>query len=476
VETLLDLVRRGLPCVVAVAAAVPGPAAGAQIDAAALGLAWAMPFGGLLLSIAILPLVAMRLWHHHFGKITVGWTLLCIVPFGWAHGSEVAIEIALHTLLLEYVPFIVFIGTLYVVAGGIHLRGNLKGTPGLNTGILALGGVLASVMGTTGAAMLLVRPLIRANDDRINASHTIVFFIFIVANIGGAMTPLGDPPLFLGFLKGVSFFWPLRHMLLPTLLAMVILLSLYYTIDAALYMRDLAQGLLPDPTPPSALRVEGGINFLLLGVVLAAVLASGLWKPGIEIGVLGQRLPLPGLVRDAVFVLVAAVSLAVTPKQVRRANEFGWGPIAEVAKLFFGIFVTMAPVLLMLKSGEAGAFAPLVRLVTDAGGEPVNHAYFWLVGGLSSFLDNAPTYLVFFNLAGGNAEHLMTTMAPTLTAISAGAVFMGANTYIGNAPNFMVKAIAEAGGIRMPSFFGYLLWSGSTLLPLFGLITLIFFR
>jgi len=458
-----------------VVAIAPSAAAAAEFDAARLGLAWALPFVGILLSIALMPLVALRVWHHHYGKIAFGWALACIVPLGVAFGAHTAADLTLHTLLLEFLPFIVFIGTLYVVAGGIYVRGNPKGTPLVNTGMLAIGGVLASVMGTTGAAMLLVRPLIRANDDRRHNAHTIVFFIFIVANVGGSLTPLGDPPLFLGFLKGVDFFWTLRHMFLPMLFVLAILLALYFALDSALYMRDIAQGLKRDPTPASALRIEGSVNFLLLAVVLGAVLMSGLWKPGIEIDVLGQKLPLEGLVRDAIFVTVAAVSLAITPRATRRANEFGWAPIAEVAKLFFGIFVTMAPVLLMLRAGESGAFAALVRLVTDGAGRPVDAAYFWLTGALSSFLDNAPTYLVFFNLAGGDAQVLMTTMAPTLTAISAGAVFMGANTYIGNAPNFMVKAMAEESGIAMPSFFGYMMWSAAILLPIFGLMTFVFF-
>jgi Na+/H+ antiporter NhaD/arsenite permease-like protein len=457
------------------AALLPVAARAAEFDAARLGLVWALPFVGILLSIALMPLVALRVWHHHYGKIALAWALACLVPLAVAFGAPTAIDLALHTLLLEYLPFIVFIGTLYVIAGGIFVRGNLNGTPLVNTGILALGGVLASVMGTTGAAMLLVRPLIRANDDRRHNVHTLVFFIFIVANVGGALTPLGDPPLFLGFLKGVSFFWTLQHLFLPMLFVLVILLALYFALDSALHMRDIAQGLKRDPTPVSALRIEGGVNFVLLAIVLGAVLMSGLWNPGVEIDVLGQKLPLQGLVRDAIFLAVATVSLAITPRATRQSNEFGWAPIAEVAKLFFGIFITMAPVLLMLRAGPAGAFADVVRLVTDAEGRPVNAAYFWLAGALSSFLDNAPTYLVFFNLAGGDPQALMTTLAPTLTAISAGAVFMGANTYIGNAPNFMVKAIAEDSGIAMPSFFGYMLWSGAILLPIFGALTFIFF-
>ncbi|MCS6944055.1 MAG: sodium:proton antiporter [Sutterellaceae bacterium] len=460
----------------ALAGAFTLPAQAATLDGAQLGLPWALPFVGILLSIALLPLLALRLWHRHYGKIAVAWALAALLPLSIAFGPAVAADLALHTLLTEYLPFLIFIGTLYVIAGGIYVRGNLHGSPALNTALLAVGALLASLMGTTGAAMLLIRPLIRANDNRHYRVHTVVFFIFIVANIGGALTPLGDPPLFLGFLKGVDFFWTLAHMFWPMAFLLAALLAVFYLLDSLLYRRDLARGLKRDPTPDSPLRIEGGVNVLLLAAVVGTVLASGLYKSGVSIELLGQTLTLEGLLRDMLFLALAGISLAVTPRAVRRANEFGWAPIAEVAKLFFGIFLTMAPVLLMLKAGEAGAFAPLVRLVTDAHGQPVNAAYFWLTGALSSFLDNAPTYLVFFNLAGGDAQTLMTQMAPTLTAISAGAVFMGANTYIGNAPNFMCKAIAEERGIRMPSFFGYMLWSGALLLPLFVVMTFLFFR
>jgi Na+/H+ antiporter NhaD/arsenite permease-like protein len=456
-------------------AAAPAPAAAASFDGAALGFGWAVPFIGMLLSIALVPLISLRLWHHHYGKIALGWALLTLLPVAAVFDADVALELALHTLIQEYVPFIIFIGALYVVAGGIFVRGNLHGGPLLNTGLLGLGAALASVMGTTGASMLLIRPIIRANDHRRYRVHTIVFFIFIVSNIGGALTPLGDPPLFLGFLRGVDFFWTVRHMFAPMMVSLVVLLALFYVIDHVLHRRDLAQGFRRDPTPDEPLRIQGGINLLLLLLIMGIVLASGAWRSGITVDLLGESRPLEGLLRDGLLVAVAALSLALTPRAVRQANEFSWAPIAEVAKLFFGIFITMAPALLMLKAGSAGAFAPLVDLVSDPQGAPINAAYFWLAGALSSFLDNAPTYLVFFNLAGGDAQQLMTTLAPTLLAISAGAVFMGANTYIGNAPNFIVKAIAEQSRIPMPSFFGYMAWSGAILIPLFLLLTWMFF-
>lgn len=460
----------------ALAVGMPAIARAAELDPSRLGLVWVVPFAGLLASIALLPLIAPHFWHRFYGSIAVGWTLLTLLPLAVTYGAATAYDVAIHSLLLEYLPFIIFIGTLYIVAGGIFVRGNLHGSAGLNTGLLALGAVLASVMGTTGAAMLLIRPLIRANDNRRFRVHTIVFFIFIVANAGGGLTPLGDPPLFLGFLKGVSFFWTVQHMLAPTMTLVCALLAIYFLLDTIYYRRDVALGFRRDPTPDDArLGLDGKFNFILLAIVIGALLMSGTWKSGVDVKVLGNARSLEGLARDGIFIAVAAASLILTPRAVRQANEFSWAPIAEVAKLFFGIFLTMAPVLLMLKAGEAGGFSALVRLVTDRDGIPIDGMYFWLTGTLSAFLDNAPTYLVFFNLAGGDPMQLMTTMASTLTAISAGAVFMGALSYIGNAPNFMVKSIAEHQGIRMPSFFGYMAWSCAVLLPLFVLMTLVFF-
>jgi Na+/H+ antiporter NhaD/arsenite permease-like protein len=342
--------------------------------------------------------------------------------------------------------------------------------------MLAIGTGIASVTGTTGAAMLMIRPVLRANDERRHNAHVVVFFIFLVANVGGSLTPLGDPPLFLGFLKGVDFFWPTVHLFAPMLLVTAILLVAFYALDTWFYRFDTHLPPKPDPTPDNRLRLDGTFNLVLLAGVVGAVLLSGTWKPGIEFVVLGTPVPLQGLVRDAILIGLAAWSWAATPKALREGNDFSWGPILEVAKLFFGIFATIVPVIAMLRAGESGAFADLVRLVTGPDGKPDDTMYFWLTGGLSSFLDNAPTYLVFFNMAGGDAATLMGPMATTLAAISAGAVFMGANTYIGNAPNFMVKAIAEQGGVKMPSFIGYMAWSCVFLIPCFVLVTFVFFR
>ncbi len=455
---------------------LPGWAgAAATLDATQLSLWWVVPFAGLLLSIALMPLLAMKIWHHHFGKIALGWALLLLIPLALQFGSGTAFGLSAHTLILEYLPFIIFIGTLYVVAGGIFIKGSFQGTPLVNTTMLGIGAVLASFMGTTGASMLMISPMIRANKGRASKVHTMVFFIFIVSNAGGALTPLGDPPLFLGFLKGVDFFWTVKHMALPTLFMVTALMVMYFIIDSIFYRRDVRQGIQRSDDQHGAFGIQGGINFLLLALVVGAVLMSGLWKPGINVNIVGIDYPLQGLVRDVIFLAVAAISLLITARHVREANHFSWDPILEVAKLFFGIFITMAPVLMMLQAGEKGAFASLVRLVTDAQGQPISGMYFWMTGSLSSFLDNAPTYLVFFNLAGGDPQTLMGPMALTLTAISAGAVFMGANSYIGNAPNFMVKAIAESRGIAMPSFFGYMMWSGLILIPLFVIMSWMFF-
>jgi Na+/H+ antiporter NhaD/arsenite permease-like protein len=335
--------------------------------------------------------------------------------------------------------------------------------------------VLASLMGTTGASMLLIRPLIRANRHRRRNAHAVIFFIFIVGNIGGALTPLGDPPLFLGFLKGIGFFWPLGHVLLPALLLIAVLLLLFYAIDRhfARQEGDLPADSLHDDA--ESFGFDGAINFLLLAAVVALVLMSGVFKSGIGFRVLGTEIALPGLLRDLGLLAVTALSLAFTPKAVHERNQFNWGPMREVAKLFAGIFLTIIPVIAMLQAGADGPLRAVVRTVTHADGTPDAAMYFWSAGLLSAFLDNAPTYLVFFNTAGGDPAHLMGPLARTLTAISAGAVFMGAITYIGNAPNLMVKAIAEDRGVRMPGFFGYMAWSVAVLLPLFAVLTWVFF-
>ena len=444
-----------------------------HLDGGELGLLWTVPFVGMLLSIAIFPLVAPSFWHHHFGKISAAWAAAFLLPFAGRFGFGLALYETLHTVLLEYTPFIILLLALFTITGGLRVRTSLQGTPSFNTGLLTFGTFLASWTGTTGAAMLLIRPLLRANAWRRVKVHIVVFFIFLVANIGGSLTPLGDPPLFLGFLKGVDFFWPTRMMFWPMMVVASILLVIFYFLDHLFWRREGAPAA-PAASDEPRFRMEGTVNLVLLAGVVLAVLMSGVWQPGVTVTVYHVEVGLQHLTRDVLLLAIAYASWRLTPQDTREANDFTWFPIIEVAKLFAGIFITIIPAIAILRAGTAGALAPVVGAVSR-GGEPVDAMYFWATGILSSFLDNAPTYLVFFNTAGGDPAVLSGPMSSTLLAISAGAVFMGANTYIGNAPNFMVRAIAEERGVPMPSFFGYMVWSCIFLLPLFGLITWLFF-
>ncbi len=430
-------------------------------SAAPLGLllpVWAVvPFCLMLLAIACLPLVAGRFWEHNRNKALV--SVLLGVPVAAAIGwMEPAV---LGRTAHEYVAFLVLIGALFVISGGIVVRGTLAGTPGLNTVLLAIGAALASLIGTTGASMVLIRPLLRANSVRTRKAHVFVFFIFVVSNAGGLLTPLGDPPLFLGFLRGVPFLWTLR--LFPHwLFVNGVLLVIAYVVDSTLFRReDLAT---PGDLDEIAVRhqvpihVAGKLNLLWLAGVLAVILVSG-----------SVALP-PGL-QEGGTALMALAAFATTPRALREENGFAWGPIVEVAVVFAGIFATMIPALEILnaRGADLGLGAPW--------------QFFWASGLLSSFLDNAPTYLTFAAAASGllgtdaaNLGELLRTSqgAALLAAVSLGSVFMGANTYIGNGPNFMVRAIAEKAGVRMPGFFGYMAWSGAILVPVFVAVTFIF--
>lgn len=434
-----------------------------------------IPFACMLLSIALLPLLLPNFWHHHFGKISAFWAAVLGIPFLWVFKGGAVYEI-LHIILVDYVPFIILLWSLYTVSGGILLRGSLRGTPVVNTIILIIGALLASWMGTTGAAMLLIRPFLRANNYRKNRTFMVVFFIFLVANVGGSLTPLGDPPLFLGYLHGVTFFWTFKlmpHMLMVS----VILLIIYFFLDTYHYRKESVS--VPKEEAKEALKIEGTYNFLFLGGVVGSVLMSGMVDLG-EINILGIHRAIQDWLRDGLLVLLGVASLITTPIKLREDNEFTWFPIIEVAYLFIGIFITMIPCLLILKAGTHGELAFLINLVEKP------YHYFWVTGALSSFLDNAPTYLTFFNTALGSfysdlteaqaVPLLMTEKAIYLKAISAGAVFFGACSYIGNAPNFMVRSIAEETGTPMPSFFGYIFkYSIIYLVPTFAIVSLIFF-
>jgi Na+/H+ antiporter NhaD/arsenite permease-like protein len=454
-----------------------------HLDGKTLSLWWMIPFIGILLSIAVFPLVAPHFWHHHYGKVSLFWGLLFFIMFTVFKGINMSGFYLAEVYLGEFIPFIVLLLALFTVGGGIRLKGELIGTPKLNTLLILIGTLLASWMGTTGAAMLMIRPVIRANAWRKNQKHVIIFFIFLVANIGGSLTPLGDPPLFLGFLKGVSFFWTTEHLFGPMLFEVVLLLGVFFIIDT-FYFKKESNMPAKDPNAEK-FGVDGKANFIFLLGIIAAVIFSGVWHPSIAnpddwgIEMWGTGLMTKGtLVQVILLLIITVLSLKFTPESARKGNGFTWEPIVEVAKLFATIFITMVPPIAMLKAGADGPLASIINSVRDASGAFVDSAFFWATGILSSFLDNAPTYVVFFNTALGESlkvGDLMTTYASTLLAISAGAVFMGANTYIGNAPNFMVKSIAEENEIKMPSFFGYMAWSVGILVPSFILVTLIFF-
>ncbi|MDR3204961.1 MAG: sodium:proton antiporter [Deltaproteobacteria bacterium] len=445
-----------------------------RIEGQKLSIFWVLPFVAMLLSIALFPLLASHFWERHYGKVSFFWALVFIIPASLLINFQTAAYSLVHTVIEEYVPFIILLLALFAISGGIRLKGSLNGTPTLNSILLLIGSILASLMGTTGASMLLIRPFLAANTHRRYRVHTVVFFIFLVSNIGGSLTPLGDPPLFLGFLKGVTFFWTASHLWCQTLFLIVALLIIHFFIDSYLFKKE---GRPSSPSSSEKFGLEGAYNFFLLLGVVGLVLLSGLWRSEGYVSIWGSiHYLFSDLTRDAGLIFLTFLTVAITPKAVRIANHFNWEPIKEVAKIFFGIFVTMIPAIAILRAGQAGELKCLIGLVTDAEGLPVDVAYFWLTGALSSFLDNAPTYLVFFNTAGGEAQSLMSQIPRTLAAISCGAVFMGANSYIGNAPNFMVRSISQSRGVKMPSFFGYLLWSCGILIPLFVIVSFIFFR
>ncbi len=457
-----------------VSAAAAEANAGSELDRVVLGWPWALPFIGLLLSIAIGPTLAPRIWHAHYGKVAFVWSALAIAPLAAISGLPIALAALAQAILGQYVSFIALLAALYVVAGGILVTGAMRGTPLINTAALLFGTAIASIVGSVGAAMILIRPLLRANAARLRNRHVVVFFIILIGNIGGAGTPLGNPPLFVGFLQGVDFFWAATHLLAPTATAAALVLAIFLAVNSWLYRHDRRVAIVGEVLTREPIRVRGLGNLVLFGLIVGLMLISVLWRPGIVFTVYGTRLELQDIIRDTMLLSVGVASVAFTPDEHRERNGFSWEPIVEVAKLFAGIFVCIIPVMAMLRAGPAGPFGWLLALMTAPDGTPRDVAYFWVSGMLSAFLDNAPTFLVFFELAGGNAQRLMGELAPTLAAITMGSVYMGALTYIGNAPNLMIQAIAEERGIRMPSFFGFLAWSAAILLPVFAIITFVF--
>jgi Na+/H+ antiporter NhaD/arsenite permease-like protein len=451
------------------------PAADNSTNLGSLPIWSILPFAGILLSIALIPLFAPNFWGHHFKKISAFWALVFAVPFLFFF-RKVAVHEIVHTIIIDYIPFILLLWALFTVSGGIYIKGTLKGSPAINTVILLAGTVLASIIGTTGASMLLIRPILRSNAWRMHKAHTIVFFIFLVSNIGGALTPLGDPPLFLGFLHGVPFFWTM-HILPQMVFASVLLLAIYFILDSYYFKKESKTAQRDAEFEP--LRIEGSYNFIFLAGIIVAVLFSGIIKLG-EINIFGIYQTIENIIKDSILILMGILSLTLTRQELRRSNDFSWVPVQEVAYLFAGIFITIIPALAILKAGELGALAWLIKSVNTPA------YYFWASGSLSSFLDNAPSYLTFFNSALGKfypgmpesqaVALLIEEKIPYLAAISAGSVFMGANSYIGNAPNFMVKSIAEEAGVKMPGFFGFMFkYSIPVLAVLFIIITFIFY-
>lgn len=439
-----------------------------------------IPFAGLLLCIAVMPLVKGEWWEAHQPLVVVLWILVMVIPFALLYGVGSAAETVLECTVNDYLTFIVLLFGLFCVSGNITMEGDFAGSPRINVGLLALGTLLASCIGTTGASMLMVRPVIKMNSWRRRKSHIMIFFIFMVSNMGGCLTPIGDPPLLMGFMRGVPFFWSL-HLFPVLIFNMVILLFVFYHLDKRNYRRDIAEGRKPDISKPGTeFRIDGLHNIVFLVMIVAAVILSGV-LPGMPafqdaagnargIHIFGEvSLSYPSLIEIALILLAAFLSFKTTDKEVRVKNHFTWGAIKEVAVLFIGIFITMQPALMLLK-----AVGPNLGIT-----EP--YQMFWATGALSSFLDNTPTYLVFLTTAGtlgftgGIATTLGTLPAKMLSAISCGAVFMGANTYIGNAPNFMVKSISDENGVNMPSFFGYMLWSVAVLIPVFIIDMFVFF-
>jgi len=438
-------------------------------EIAAPGLIWAAPFLGVLVSIAVLPALAPRFWHRRVGVVAGFWVASLLLLQAVAAGPAVAVASAWHAVLIEYLPFVTLLFALYAAGGGVLIRGGPAGRPAGNTVMLAAGMALGVVMGQAGAAMVLINPLLHANAHRRRKVHLVLFVVVLVANASGALTPLGNPPLYIGFLQGVPFFWTTQHLLAPLLLLAGVLLAAFYLID-----RLLAAG---EPAAPAAerLRVRGWGNAALILLTGAVVLAQNTMTGG-EASLFGQPVAVARLAAIGAFLAVTILSAALTPRAIRQANDFAWEPMIEVGKLFLAIFVTIQPVLRMLEAGLHGPLAWVLRLTLDGTGAPRPAAYFWLAGTLSAFLDNAPTYLVFFKLAGLHPPAVEAGQVRALAALSAGAVFFGGLTYIGNAPNMMLRGVAAHRGVRMPGFFGFMAMAAAVLLPVLVVLTVVFFR
>lgn len=411
------------------------------------------------------PLLFPNFWHKYASYVPLFWSLIYLIFVAYFFGFFRVFGAICEPLLADYLPFIILIAALYTVSGGIFVDFPRYRGPLFNALFLLFGSFLAGWIGTTGASTLLIRPFLRANAGRKKCSHLVVFFIFLVANIGGSATPVGDPPLFIGFLKGIDFFWFIKRLYPVIFGATFALVGIFFVIDFILFKNDPATD--HDRVAKSAFILRGKTNLLLMMAVLLIVIFCNFSG---EVLLYGHKFNWSSILRNCLLVIISLISLRITPKKIHERNGFSVAPIREVAELFAGIFITIAPIISILQQGTSGAFGDVFRWMAP-GGEFIANRCFWASGLLSSLLDNAPTFLIFFHLTSGDAQTLMTVKSHILAAFSISTVFMGALTYLGNAPNLMVRSIAEHCSIKTPSFLGYLLWSCTILLPIFAVIS-----
>lgn len=441
-----------------------------------LGLIWSVPFFGTLCAIAICPMIVKDAWEKHSLKILTICPTVLVAALTAKFGANVALHEVMSAIFVHYLPLMALLLSLFTVTGGINVRVNRSATPALNTAVLGVGSLLAGWIGTTGASMLLIRPILTINAGRKSLAHLVVFFIFLVSNIGGAMTPLGDPPLFMGFLEGVDFFWTVKNLWLYVLSSTLVVLAIFFVVDRVMIGRDgvMTGAHIDTKSGAKSIEITGKGNVFLLAMIVLVSMLSGVMDFG-HIRILTVEAEIDDLIKDILLFAIAFISVRITPKEVHEANGFSFAAFKEVAEIFIAIFLTIIPIESMLDAGSHGAFAPIFNWVNggvDSGLNPFR--MFWACGMMSAVLDNAPSYLMFFHLAGGDAQALMAGKM-ALMSISLGAVYMGALTYIGNAPNLMVRAIAAGNGVAVPSFFGYMGWSFCILIPLFSFLAIILF-
>lgn len=431
----------------------------------------AIPFVGVILSIALVPLFAQHFWERHSKKVLSSWILLYISMEVFLFGMPKTATGVFESIVKHYIPFVILVSSLFITTGGIFVAFNrVKQCALTNTIFLFCSSMIAGWIGTTGASALLIRPFLRLNEGRKSKVHLVLFFIFLVSNIGGLASPIGDPPLFMGYLEGIRFFWFIQHMFLHLLFTVLVLCVIFFAVDKYLWRRnDKNIQSTSDNVEQDRIIVIGKRNIVFLFMILLSLV---LLNTNDGFSVFGTKISYTSVIRDTILVLISYLSIKYSPKLARLKNEFSYAPVIEVAETFVAIFITVHPLLEMLSLGENGPLGSVFSAISVAGRlDPFR--CFWTVGALSSFLDNAPTFLIFFYLAGGNAADLMLNNTSYLIAISIGAVFMGAVTYIGNAPNLMMKSVAISAGIQMPSFIKYTLLAICILLPVFAILSLV---